>query len=41
MNILKDGIPKEFIELLSKGDFSHNALRQHLDKLLGDRLVVR
>jgi len=41
MNILKDGIPKEFIELLSKVGFSHITLRQHLNKPLGDGLVVR
>ena len=32
--ILKDGKPQSFPQILSKAGFSHNTLRQHLDKLV-------
>jgi len=33
MNLLRDGKPKEFEQLLSKLGHSHNTLRLHLDSL--------
>jgi len=39
--ILKDGKPKSFQQILSKAGFSHNTLRQHLDKLVDQGLVAR
>jgi len=39
--ILKDGKPQSFQQILSKARFSHNTLRQHLDKLVDQGLVAR
>ena len=38
---LMDQKPKTFQEILSRVGFTHNALRQHLDQLLGRGLVER
>jgi predicted ArsR family transcriptional regulator len=38
---LRDQKPKTFQEILSKVDFTHNTLRQHLDQLLAQGLVER
>ena len=38
---LKDQKPQTFQEILSKVDFTHNTLRQHLDQHLGRGLVQR
>ena len=39
--ILKDGKPQSFQQILSQAGFSHNTLRQHLDKLVDQDLVAR
>jgi len=39
--ILKDGKPRSFKQILSEAGFSHNTLRQHLDKLEDQGLVAR
>ena len=41
LNLLRDGKPKRFQEILSKSKFSHNTLRQHLDSLIDQRLIQR
>jgi len=41
IEVLSSGEPKDFHNLLSKVDFSHNTLRQHLDQLIAKGLVER
>ena len=41
MTILKDRKPRSFQQILSEVGFSHNTLRQHLDKLVDQGLVER
>jgi len=41
LNLLRDGKPRRFQEILSKVRFSHNTLRQHLDSLIDQRLIQR
>ena len=41
MTILRDGKPRSFQQILSEVGFSHNTLRQHLDKLVDQGLVER
>jgi len=41
MTILRDGKPRSFKQILSEVGFSHNTLRQHLDKLVDQGLVER
>ncbi|HUU86433.1 MAG TPA: hypothetical protein VMX17_01600 [Candidatus Glassbacteria bacterium] len=38
---LKDGKPKGFTILLSEMSFSHNTLRQHLERLMAQGLIIR
>ena len=39
LNILRDGKPREFQQILDSVKFSHNTLRQHLDSLADQRLI--
>jgi predicted ArsR family transcriptional regulator len=41
LNLLRDGKPRQFQEILTKVRFSHNTLRQHLDSLIDQRLILR
>jgi len=41
MTILRDGKPRSFQQILSEAGFSHNTLRQHLDKLVDQGLLER
>jgi predicted ArsR family transcriptional regulator len=41
LNLLRDGKPRRFQEILIKVRFSHNTLRQHLDSLIDQRLILR
>ena len=41
LNLLRDGEPREFHEILVAVKFSHNTLRQHLDSLLNQNLLTR
>jgi predicted ArsR family transcriptional regulator len=41
MAIMRDGKPRTFQQILSEVGFSHNTLRQHLDKLVDQSLVER
>ena len=34
MAVLRDGEVRDFQQILSEVDFSHNTLRQHLDQLV-------
>ena len=38
---LKDGKPKGFTILLSEMSFSHNTLRQHLERLMAQGLIIK
>jgi predicted ArsR family transcriptional regulator len=38
---LKDGKPRSFTTLLDEVGFSHNTLRQHLERLAAQGIVVR
>ena len=38
---LKDGKPRSFTTLLSEVGFSHNTLRQHLERLMAQDLIIR
>ena len=38
---LKDGKPGSFTTLLSEVDFSHNTLRQHLERLAAQGFIVK
>jgi predicted ArsR family transcriptional regulator len=39
--VTKDGRPKSFQQMLSEVGFSHNTLRQHLDRLVDQSLIER
>jgi len=41
LNLLRDGKPRQFQEILTAVKFSHNTLRQHLDSLLDQSLITR
>jgi predicted ArsR family transcriptional regulator len=41
LTVTKDGKPRSFQQMLSEVGFSHNTLRQHLDKLVDQGLVER
>jgi DNA-binding Lrp family transcriptional regulator len=41
LNLLRDGKPRQFNEILTAVRFSHNTLRQHLDSLLNQSLITR
>lgn len=41
LNVLRDGKPRQFQEILTAVKFSHNTLRQHLDSLLDKNLITR
>jgi predicted ArsR family transcriptional regulator len=41
LTVTKDGKPRSFQQILSEAGFSHNTLRQHLDKLVDQDLVER
>ena len=41
LEVLSSGEARSFQEILSKADFSHNTLRQHLDRLIEQGLVER
>jgi len=41
LTALKDGKPRSFTTLLGEVGFSHNTLKQHLDRLVSRRLVVK
>ena len=41
LNILRDGKPREFQQILDSVKFSHNTLRQHLDSLADQRLILK
>ena len=41
LNLLRDGKPRQFREILATAKFSHNTLRQHLDSLLDQSLLTR
>ena len=41
LSVLKDGKPRLFIELLDQAGFSHNTLKLHLKRLLGEGVLVR
>ena len=41
LDILRDGKPHSFNQILDKIDFSHNTLRLHIDKLVDQGLVSR
>jgi predicted ArsR family transcriptional regulator len=41
MAVLRDGEVRDFQQILSEVDFSHNTLRQHLDQLVDQGLVER
>ena len=41
LSVLKDGKPRLFIELLDRAGFSHNTLKLHLKRLLGEGVLVR
>jgi len=41
LTILRKGEPRTFQQILSEAGFSHNTLRQHLDKLVDQGLVAR
>jgi predicted ArsR family transcriptional regulator len=41
MAILRDGEPRTFQQILSEAGFSHNTLRQHMDKLVDRGLITR
>ena len=38
---LKDGSPRSFKEILSKGELSHNTLKHHLQRLVNEGQVLR
>jgi len=40
LNVLKDGKPRGFTQLLNEVDFSHNTLRLHLERLVVRSFVV-
>ena len=39
--VLKDGRPRNFRQILQKVDFSHNTLRLHLDRLVDQGLIIK
>ena len=41
LNILRDGKPREFQQILDSVKFSHNTLRHHLDSLAEQRLISK
>jgi predicted ArsR family transcriptional regulator len=41
LNILSDGKPREFQQILDSVKFSHNTLRHHLDSLFDKRLITK
>jgi predicted ArsR family transcriptional regulator len=41
ISLLRDEKPKRFEELLSKGSYSHNTLRLHLDKLAEEGVISK
>jgi predicted ArsR family transcriptional regulator len=41
LNILRDGKPREFQQILNSVKFSHNTLRHHLDSLADQRLILK
>ena len=41
LTVVRDGRPRSFQQMLSEVGFSHNTLRQHLDKLVDQGLVER
>ena len=41
LNILRDGKPREFQQILDLVKFSHNTLRHHLDSLADQKLITK
>ena len=41
LNLLRDGKPRQFHEILATVKFSHNTLRQHLELLVDQRAILR
>ena len=41
LNLLRHGKPRQFEQILAGVKFSHNTLRQHLDNLVDQRLILR
>jgi DNA-binding transcriptional ArsR family regulator len=41
LNLLRDGKPREFKQILAAVKFSHNTLRNHLDSLMDQSLILK
>ena len=41
LNLLRDGNPREFKQILAAVKFSHNTLRNHLDSLVDQSLILK
>jgi len=41
LNVLRDGKPRDFHQLLREVNFSHNTLRLHLTRLVDQGLILR
>jgi len=41
LNLLRDGNPREFKQILATVKFSHNTLRNHLDSLVDQSLILK
>jgi len=41
LNVLRDGEPREFKQILDSAKFSHNNLRHHLDSLTDQRHILK
>ena len=41
LNVLRDGKPRDFHQLLREVDFSHNTLRLHLTRLVDQGLILK
>lgn len=41
LNVLRDGKPRDFHQLLEEVDFSHNTLRLHLRRLMNQGLIAK
>jgi predicted ArsR family transcriptional regulator len=41
VNVLRDGKPRDFHQLLREVDFSHNTLRLHLTRLVNQGLILK
>jgi len=41
LNLLRDGKPREFKQILAAVKFSHNTLRNHLELLVDQRVILR